>query len=61
VCPVFLSAARRLHWPIQDPASDDPSLSPEQMLARFRVARDEIRARIQAFAALPDGPGGTRG
>src|SRR5437660_1784371 len=26
VCPVLLGAARRLHWPIDDPASDDPAL-----------------------------------
>lgn len=24
VCPVFLGKARRLHWPIPDPASKDP-------------------------------------
>src|ERR1041384_6308395 len=34
VCPVFLGKARRLHWPIPDPASDDATLSREQMLAR---------------------------
>ncbi len=42
VCPVFLGQARRLHWPIADPASDDPTLTREQMLARFRTARDQI-------------------
>lgn len=51
VCPVFLGKARRLHWPLADPASDDPSLTREQMLDRFRAARDEIRARIEAFAS----------
>jgi arsenate reductase len=49
VCPVFLGKARRLHWPIPDPASDDPSLSREQMLARFRTARDTIRGKLTAF------------
>lgn len=48
VCPVFLGGARRLHWPVPDPASDDPSLAPEVLLARFRAAREAIRARIQA-------------
>jgi len=48
VCPVFLGGARRLHWPIPDPASDDPSLSRDQMLARFRIARDTIRAKLEA-------------
>ncbi len=50
VCPVFLGKARRLHWPIPDPASDDPSISREQMLARFRKARDAIRGMLDLFA-----------
>jgi arsenate reductase len=49
VCPVFLADVERLHWPIADPASDDPSLTREQMLARFRRARDEIEARLEAL------------
>ena len=51
VCPVFLGKARRLHWPIDDPASHDPSLSRDAMLARFRVARDRIQGHIEALAA----------
>jgi arsenate reductase len=51
VCPVFLAKARRLHWPIPDPASVDPSISCEDMLRRFRSARDTIRAKLEAFAA----------
>jgi arsenate reductase (thioredoxin) len=47
VCPVFLGKARRLSWPIADPASDDPNLSSEAMLERFRTARDEIAARLE--------------
>jgi arsenate reductase len=50
VCPVFLGHARRLHWPLPDPASPHP-LPHEEMLARFRAARDELRRRIEAFAA----------
>jgi arsenate reductase len=50
VCPVFLGGARRLHWPIPDPASRDDSIPRDEMLARFRSARDEIRARIERFA-----------
>ena len=49
VCPVFLGEHRRLHWPLQDPASDDASLSREQILERFRTARDEIRMRLSAL------------
>jgi len=47
VCPVFLGAKRRLHWPIPDPASTDPSLSRDDLLTRFRAARDSIRARLE--------------
>ena len=50
VCPVFLSAARRLHWPLPDPASQDPSLSREEMLERFRTARDALRGMLERFA-----------
>lgn len=51
VCPVLLGKVDRLHWPIEDAATADPSLTREQMLARFRKARDEIRARLVSFAA----------
>lgn len=50
VCPVFLGKARRLHWPIPDPASKDPSIPRDEMLSRFRTARDSIKGRIEAFA-----------
>lgn len=46
VCPVFLGAAQRLHWPIPDPASSDPSLSRDQLLERFRTARETIGGLI---------------
>ena len=46
VCPLFLGKAERLHWPIPDPASDDPALTPEDLRARFRTGRDEIRRRL---------------
>lgn len=51
VCPVFLGQARRLHWPISDPASKDPTLGREQMLERFRTARDALREMLTQFAA----------
>jgi len=50
VCPAFLGKAERLHWPIPDPATRE-SLSDEEMLARFRAGRDEIRRRLEAFKA----------
>ncbi len=56
VCPVLPGRTRRLHWPIPDPASTDPTLSPEQLRERFRSAREQIRARLESLAALLDQP-----
>ncbi len=58
VCPVYLGKARRLHWPIPDPASHDPSIPREDMLKRFRTGRDQIQGRLEVFAALLDLPEG---
>lgn len=46
-CPLFLGQARHLHWGMPDPASEDPALTDEERLARFRLARDAIRARVE--------------
>jgi arsenate reductase (thioredoxin) len=43
VCPVLPSRARRLHWPISDPAAVGT-------LDAFRAARDEIAARLRDLA-----------
>lgn len=51
VCPAFLGKARRLHWPIEDPATKDTSLPREEMLRRFRAARDEIRRKLEEAEA----------
>lgn len=59
VCPVFSSEPLRLHWPLPDPDRKDEDLTDEERLQHFRVARDQLRARIQVLAALrdvPDGP-----
>ena len=47
VCPIYLGTARRLHWPLPDPAGhgDDEEAS----LERFRSVRDELRRRIAAW------------
>ena len=51
VCPVFLSEAPRLHWPLTDPDRKHQDLTDDQRLEYFRVARDDIRARIEELAA----------
>ncbi len=57
VCPVFLGRARRLHWPVADPATKDPEVPREELLRRFRAARDEIRSKLEAFRAEVDAQG----
>ena len=51
VCPVFLGRAERHHWPIPDPASPDTTIPRDEMLRRFRTARDTIRGKLEAYAA----------
>jgi len=50
VCPVWLGNATRLHWPLQDPATDDPAVTADDLRARFRTTRDEIHRRLLAYA-----------
>ncbi|MGC9271357.1 VOC family protein [Acidiphilium sp.] len=60
VCPVLPGRVQRLHWPIPDPASSDPTLSPDDIRQRFREARDRIAGRIAVLAPLIDlAPGPT--
>ncbi|MBT9557495.1 MAG: arsenate reductase ArsC [Myxococcales bacterium] len=53
VCPAFLGRARRLHWPIPDPASQDPSLTRDDLLARFRAARDTLDGLLSRYEPAP--------
>ena len=51
VCPVWPGKFERKHWPIPDPATNDPTVSAEAMLARFRIARDDLSGKLLGFAA----------
>ncbi len=51
VCPVFPGNVRRLHWPIDDPAVKGEPRPAEEMLARFRSARDLLRERLTTLRA----------
>lgn len=51
VCPAFLGHAERLDWPLQDPDRKQERLSDEERLHYFRVARDQLRARLEKLAA----------
>ncbi len=44
-CPVLPAEVRRLHWPLEDPASAEGS--PEAILATFRDVRDQIEVRVR--------------
>ncbi len=50
ICPVFLGKARKLHWPLSDPAAAEGT--EDERLARFREVRDEIRRRLSEL--LPE-------
>jgi arsenate reductase len=45
----LLGKARRIHWPLPDPAGAEGS--DEERLARFRDVRDEIRRRLPSLLA----------
>jgi len=45
VCPVLPSKAKRLHWPIKDPANATEEQKPDA----FRSARDEITQKLEQF------------
>ena len=49
VCPTMVSRAKKLHWPLKDPAGQEGS--DEEKLQRFRDTRDQIRQRLLAFKA----------
>ena len=48
VCPLWTEKAKRIHWPLPDPAS--PGSESDQR-AKFREVRDELLRRIRALAA----------
>ena len=54
VCPVMPATVKRLHWPIPDPATSDPSVTHEDALSRFRNARDQIKTRLEHLATVLD-------
>lgn len=48
-CPFFPGMGSRLHWPFEDPA--DATGSEEEKLAKFRIVRDAIEAKIKEWLA----------
>ncbi|MGJ5815443.1 arsenate reductase ArsC [Paludibaculum fermentans] len=48
-CPVFPAGTQRIHWSFEDPAAVEGSEA--ERLDAFRRIRDQIRARVDEFAA----------
>ena len=53
-CPIFPGITQRLHWSFPDPGA--VTGTPEEKLAKVRVIRDTIRAKIAAWCAELSGP-----
>src|SRR5579859_5720933 len=53
-CPIFLGGRHRLHWSLPDPSQ--ATGSEEQQLAVYRQVRDDLRTRIDDFAAQASRP-----
>lgn len=47
VCPVFISKAKKLHWPTPDPAA---AFGRDAQLESFRKARDFIREKLLSLS-----------
>lgn len=48
-CPALPPGTRKEHWPLEDPAQ--ATGTEEEILAVFRVTRDEVRRRVEALLA----------
>ncbi|MDH3514479.1 MAG: arsenate reductase (thioredoxin) [Gammaproteobacteria bacterium] len=46
-CPVLPPGVQKQHWPLEDPAK--ATGTEEQIMARFRTTRDEIRNRVEGL------------
>ncbi|MCS5695316.1 arsenate reductase (thioredoxin) [Desulfofundulus thermocisternus] len=52
-CPLTPPAVKRIHWPLEDPAR--AAGTEEEIMARFRAVRDEIKKRVaELLATLED-------
>lgn len=43
-CPVLPPDVEKIHWPLEDPAK--ATGSEEEIIAKFRATRDEVRTRV---------------
>ncbi len=48
-CPIFPGVTRRIHWSFEDPSGFEGSH--DEKLAKTRIVRDAIKAKVQEFIA----------
>lgn len=53
-CPIFPGINQRIHWSFEDPSQFKSIENEEERLAKIRPIRDEIKAKIEAWAKHPD-------
>ena len=46
-CPLLPPGVQKKHWPLEDPAK--ATGTEEQIMAKFRVTRDEVRGRVEGL------------
>ena len=51
-CPVLPPGAKKIHWPLDDPAKARGS--EEEITAAFRTTRKEVKRRVESLLALLD-------
>ena len=54
VCPIIISKAQKLHWPLPDPAGLDGE--DEIQMTRFRSTREDIRKLLENFKRTHKNP-----
>ncbi|MDK2887743.1 MAG: hypothetical protein PWP72_621 [Thermoanaerobacter sp.] len=51
-CPLTPPTVKRIHWPLEDPAR--AAGTEEEIMARFRAVRDEIKKRVAELLATAE-------
>ena len=46
-CPLLPPGVKKIHWPLEDPAK--ATGTEEEIIAKFRATRDEVRAHVDAL------------